>query len=68
MKNPFAPNGITSQKIIYNLAKEEFGGQVKESNSYLSIKRDIISIIKKMKPDELEEKRLEVLIGIEHSK
>ena len=41
MKNPFAPNGITSQKIMYNLAKEEFRKQIKESNSYLRRKKDL---------------------------
>lgn len=66
MKNPFAPNGVTSSKIIYKLAKKEFGNSIKKSNSYGSIKRDIIRALNRMKPDDLEENRLETLVGIEH--
>lgn len=42
MKNPFSPNGVTSSKIIYRLAKEEFGDAINDNNSYVSIKRDIV--------------------------
>lgn len=66
MKNPFAPNGITAIKIIYKLAKLEFGEAIKESNDFISLKRDIIRVLKKMKPDELEENRLNTLVEIEH--
>lgn len=41
-KNSFDPNGITSIKIIYKLAKSEFGEAMKEGSDYVSIKRDII--------------------------
>ncbi len=68
MKNPFSPNGITSSKIIYRLAKEEFGNSIKENNSYSSLKRDIICALKRMKPNEQEENRLDTLVGIEHLK
>lgn len=68
MKNPFAPNGVTSSKIIYRLAKEEFGNSIKENNSYGSLKRDIIRVLKRMKPNEQEENRLDTLVGIEHLK
>lgn len=66
MRNPFAPNGIKSTKIIYRLAQKEFGNAIKASSSYLSIKNDIIKALKKMKPNELEEHRLDVLVGMEH--
>lgn len=33
MKNPFAPNGVTSSKIIYTLAKEKFGDVIRENSS-----------------------------------
>ena len=33
MKNPFAPNGVTSSKIIYKLEKKEFGNLIKECNN-----------------------------------
>ena len=68
MKNPFSPNGVTSSKIIYRLAKEEFGDAINDNNSYVSIKRDIVIKFKKMKPDELEENRLETLVEIEYLK
>lgn len=68
MKNPFAPNGIRSIKIIFKLAKLEFGEAIKESNNYISIKRDIVREVKRMKPDELEENRLNTLVNIEHIK
>lgn len=68
MKNPFAPNGVTSSKIIYRLAKEEFGNSIKENNSYGSLKIDIIRALKRMKPNEQEENRLDTLVGIEHLK
>lgn len=66
MRNPFVPNGIKSTKIIYRLAQKEFGNAIKASSSYLSIKNDIIKALKKMKPNELEEHRLDVLVGMEH--
>lgn len=68
MNNPFAPNGVTSSKIIYKLAKEEFGDAIKDNNSYGSMKHDIIRALKRMKPNEREENRLETLVGIEHLK
>lgn len=68
MKNPLSPNGVTSSKIIYKLAKEEFGNLIRESESYLSIKQDIIRALKSMKPYEREKNRLETLVGIEHLK
>lgn len=68
MKNPFSPNGVTPLKIIYGLAKNEFGDMIKEHDNFLSIKKDIIKALKKMKPDELEEKRLNTLVWIEHIK
>lgn len=68
MKNPFAPNGVSSIKIIYKLAKKEFGDTIKESNSYSSIKRDIIRALKRMKPTERAENRLETVVEIEHLK
>lgn len=68
MKNPFSPNGVTSSKIIYRLAKEEFGDSIKMSDSYGSIKHDIIRALKRMKPNEREENRLQTLVDIEHLK
>lgn len=68
VKNPFAPNGIITSKIIYKFAKEEFGNIIKESNSYNSIKHDIIRALKRMKPNEQEENRLDTLVEIEHLK
>lgn len=68
MKNIFIPYGITSAQIIYKLAKKEFGDAIKSNNSYTSLKRDIIRALKRMKPNEQEENRLETLIGIEHIK
>lgn len=68
MKNPFSPNGVTSSKIIYRLAKEEFGDSIKKSDSYGSIKHDIIRALKRMKPNEREENRLQTLVDIEHLK
>ena len=66
MRNPFAPNGIKSTKIIYRLAQKEFGNAIKASSSFLSIKKDITKVLKKLKSDELEEHRLDVLVGMEH--
>ncbi len=69
MRNPLAPNGVTSSKIICRLARKEFGDDViKVSESYVSIKRDIIKTLKKMEPGELEENRLDTLVRIEHLK
>jgi len=68
MKNPFAPNGITSSKIIYTLAREEFGELIQKSRSYISLKRDIVRALRKMETDEREENRLNTLVGIEHLK
>lgn len=68
MKNPFLPNGVTPAKIIYRLAKKDFGEIIKEHDDFLSIKHDIIKALKKMKPDELEENRLNALVWIEHMK
>ena len=62
MRNPFAPNGIKSTKIIYRLAQKEFGNAIKASSSFLSIKKDITKVLKKLKSDELEEHRLDVAI------
>lgn len=42
MKNPFAPNGVTSTKIICELAREEFGDIINKSANYVSLKKDII--------------------------
>ena len=47
MRNPFAPNGIKSTKIIYRLAQKEFGNAIKASSSFLSIKKDITKVLKK---------------------
>ena len=66
MRNPFAPNGIKSTKIIYRLAQKEFGNAIKASSSFLSIKKDITNVLKQLKSDELEEHRLDVLVGMEH--
>lgn len=68
MKNPFAPNGITSSKIIYKLAREEFGDLIRSSKSYVSLKRDIVRALWKMPPEEREENKLGTLVGIEHIK
>lgn len=68
MKNPFLPNGVTPSKIIYRLAQDDFGDIIREHDNFLAIKRDIIKALKKMKPDELEENRLNTLVWIEHMK
>lgn len=62
MRNIFTPNGVTSSKIICRLAQQEFGDIIRESNNYVTIKRDIIKTLKKMKPDELEENYLDTLV------
>lgn len=66
MRNFFVPNGTTSLEIIYKLAKEEFGDEIKESNNYLSIKMDVIKVLRKMESNELEEIRLDTIVGLEH--
>lgn len=68
MINPFCPNGISSLKIIYNLAKKEFGDSIKTPNSFSSIKKDITNALRKMNPKEREENKLDTLVGIEHIK
>lgn len=66
MKNIFVPNGISSEEIICSLAQKEFGDAIRKSSSYVLLKRDIIKALRKLKSDELEEKRLDAIIGIEH--
>ena len=66
--NIFCPNGISSLKIISKLARDEFGDIIRDGNSYTSIKRDIVRELKKMKPRDLEENKLDTLVGIQHLK
>lgn len=61
-------NSVASSKIIYRLAKKEFGSAIRESNCYGTIKHDIIRALKRMKPNEQEENRLETLVEMEHLK
>lgn len=66
--NIFCPNGISSLKIISKLARDEFGDVIKEENNYISIKRDIVRALRKMNPSDLEENKLDTLVGIQHLK
>lgn len=66
MINIFCPNGISSQKIITKLARKEFGEAIGTVNSYVELKRAVIKVLKKLKPIELEENRLETLVAIKH--
>lgn len=68
MRNIFVPNGTASSEIIYRLARKEFGNSIRKNNNYSLLKYDIVQVLKKMKSDELEENRLDTLIGIEHLK
>lgn len=62
----FCPNGLAPAKIIKKLARKEFGDCIKEADSYVEIKRQIISALRKMTPRELEENKIETLVGIKH--
>lgn len=66
--NIFCPNGVSSLNIIYKLAREEFGDIIKDGNSYVSIKRDIVRALRKMNSSDLEENKLDTLVGIQHLK
>ena len=66
MKTIFTPNGISSSQVIMKLAKEEFGNQIKDCTSYVELKREIISALRKLPAKELEENRLDTLVGIKH--
>lgn len=66
MKNIFCSNGMTSSEVIMKLAKKEFGKQIKNCNSYVELKREIISALRKLSATELEENRLNTLVGIKH--
>ena len=66
MKTIFTPNGISSSKVIMKLAKDEFGKQIKDCTSYVELKREIISALRKLPAKELEENRLDTLVGIKH--
>ena len=66
MKTIFCPNGMTSSEVIMKLAKDEFGNQIKDCNSYVELKREIINSLRKMSVKELEENRLDTLVGIKH--
>lgn len=62
------PNGHHSFEIIYKLAKEEFGDSIGECKDYLSLNKKIVSALKKMNKQELEDNRLKTLVNIEHYK
>lgn len=66
IKNVFVPNGVNSLHIIYTQAKSEYGVAIKEPNNYSTLKIDIIRVLKKKKPSEIEEIYLDTIIGIEH--
>lgn len=68
MKNVFCPNGITSSEAIIKFAKKEFGEQIKNCNSYVELKKEIINALRKLSATELEENRLDTLVGMEHLK
>lgn len=66
IKNPLSPNGMGSLQIIYNQAKTEFGASIRVPNSYIMIKKDILSALKKMKSTDFEENYLNTVVAIEH--
>lgn len=66
MKTIFTPNGTGSYQVILNLAREEFGDKITDSKSYLGLKKDIIRVLRSLSHDELEENRLDTLVGIKH--
>lgn len=62
----FCPNGLGDECIsIY--AKEEFP-DIKESNTFVQLKKGIIKCLQRLSPTELEENRLLTLVEIEHIK
>ena len=66
LKEIFCPNGIGSLTIINKLAQKEFGEQIKQCNSYGKMKYEIIQVLGKLSPKELEENKLDTLVGIKH--
>lgn len=62
----FLPNGIGSLTVIRKLAKKEFGYDISECKTYLQLKNCICNTMKKMTKNELEENRLDTLVGIKH--
>lgn len=66
MKSILTPNGTGSYQVILNLAREEFGDKITDSKSYLGLKKDIIRCLRSLSHDELEENRLDTLVGIKH--
>lgn len=66
--NIFCPNGVSSLKIISKLARNEFGDIIKDDSSYVSLKRDILRVLRKMDSNDLEENKLHTMVGIQHLK
>jgi len=64
----FCPNGMCANEIIENLARKEFGNNVKTNSTYVELKRSVIRELKSLNYIEFEENRLDTLIGTDHLK
>lgn len=62
------PNGKKAFDIIHKLSKDEFGNDVNGCKNYLSLKKGIISCLKKMNRQDFEENALSTIVNIEHIK